>query len=225
MAELERSTPPRAVHQNTRAVLLASGGMDSTVLAYWMAARGIEASVAFFDYGQHCVDTEFSTLQQVLPTGWSERIHRIRLADLFSGSPSLLIRQPDLWNDQVIAADLILPYRNLLFLSAGAAYCATTGASKLFSAFINSNHAREIDATRAFLDSVDSLIHGAGGVQLEMPFRELAKADVARLGTELGVPVAITYSCQANATVHCGACPNCVDRLEALRQVSAAPVT
>lgn len=219
-----RAQTPSApmVPQNPRAVLLASGGMDSTVLAHWMADKGLSTCVVFFDYGQHCVDTEFRTLLEVLPPGWAERVHRIRLGDLFANSRSRLIREPDLWNESVVAADLILPYRNLLFLGAGAAFCASIGASLLFSAFINSNHAREIDATRVFLDSIGDLITETGNVQIKMPFREMSKADVARLGSEMGVPIAMTYSCQANANIHCGACPNCVDRIEALRQVDEA---
>ena len=51
----------------TTAILLCSGGLDSTTLAYWMRERDVEVVPIFFDYGQHCVETEWETLKCVLP--------------------------------------------------------------------------------------------------------------------------------------------------------------
>jgi 7-cyano-7-deazaguanine synthase len=75
----------------------------------------------------------------------------------------------------------------------GAAFAASRDASKLFSAFINSNQAYEIDATTAFLASAEGLLAGCGDVKLEMPFRVYSKSEVARLGVELNVPIARYY--------------------------------
>lgn len=52
-----------------------------------------------------------------------------------------------------------------------------------------------------------------------MPFRYKSKYEVAKLGIELDAPIGTTFSCQASAIIPCGACPNCVDRLEAIRQI------
>jgi 7-cyano-7-deazaguanine synthase len=120
----------------------------------------------------------------------------------------------------VIPSDLIVPYRNLLLLSAGATYAASIGYQTLYSAFINSNHALEIDATKEFLDGVTRMFGRIGGIKLEMPFRDMTKTEVALLGFTLGVPIAKTYSCQVSSKVHCGSCPNCVDRIEALSAVA-----
>jgi 7-cyano-7-deazaguanine synthase len=48
-------------------VLLASGGMDSTVLAYDLAHKGENIILLFLDYGQHCAEKELQTLKKVLP--------------------------------------------------------------------------------------------------------------------------------------------------------------
>lgn len=204
------------------AVLLASGGLDSTVLAYWLASSGIRFRCLFLDYGQHCASTELAALREILPSEFDGGIHIANIETLLTSSPSRLIREADLWQHAVTADDLSLPYRNLLFLSAGAAYAASIGAGALYSAFINSNHAREIDATKVFLDGVAGLLHSVGSVRIEMPFREMSKIDVALLGLALGAPVATSYSCQISATVHCGSCPNCVDRIAALSAAAAA---
>lgn len=43
------------------------------------------------------------------------------------------------------------------------------------------------------------------------------KTEVAKLGLELNAPIEITYSCQVNSDMPCGACPNCVDRINAIK--------
>ena len=49
---------------------------------------------------------------------------------------------------------------------------------------------------------------------------DYSKFEVAKLGIELGAPIGKTFSCQASPDVPCGACPNCVDRLGALKRLS-----
>lgn len=199
---------------------MASGGLDSTVLAYWLDARDIRYHILFLDYGQHCAQTELDTLQRVLPRDSKSCIHVASIGSLLRNSPSRLIREADLWHDQITAESLIIPYRNLLLLSAGAAFAASVGATALYAAFINSNHATEIDATKDFLDNLTVLFSAVGAVSVFMPFREMSKSEVALIGIELNAPVGLTYSCQASSTEHCGACPNCVDRTAALQSAS-----
>lgn len=207
--------PPR--HPGERVIALTSGGLDSTVLLYDLLAQGYDALPTFVDYGQHCVRAEREALRAVLPAELRDRMHEVDMRSVFAGSSSRLLQAADLWADDVRADDLILPYRNVAILACGVASAAARGATALFTAFINSNHAREIDATASFLDGVEALMAGAGAVRVEMPYRFASKADVVRRGAALGAPLDITYSCQAAAEVPCGACPNCVDRLEALR--------
>ena len=52
-----------------KVILLASGGLDSTTVAYKLAADGIQFVPVFFDYGQHCVEIEWDRVNEVLPAG------------------------------------------------------------------------------------------------------------------------------------------------------------
>ncbi|WP_161993088.1 7-cyano-7-deazaguanine synthase [Sediminibacillus terrae] len=195
------------------ALLLASGGLDSTVLAYKLLAEGKKIMPVFLRYGQHFADTEFNTLLDVLPPKLLSHIKVINIEDIFKGSKSRMIKEPNLWLDEVSADDLYLPYRNLLFLSIASSVAQTMGIGEVYSAFINSNHAKEIDCSKEFFDKLSGMLSEYGTVQIEMPFRDFSKADVIKLGIDLDVPIAHTYSCQANSTTPCGVCPNCVDRL------------
>ena len=210
----------RAVPQ-TECVLLASGGMDSTTLAYELAAAGRIFTPLFIDYGQHCRDTERATLSSVLPPTAIQRLAVVRVADVYTGSKSRLIEPADLWTTMISADDLYLPYRSLLLLSVGAAYSQAHGVKDLFAAFINSNHAHEIDCTSEFFRQLASVLSEYGGVRVLLPYRNLTKFEVLLRALELAAPVEATYSCQAASDIPCGACPNCVDRLDAIGRLNS----
>ncbi len=201
----------------TRALLLASGGLDSTTVGYQLVAAGVELVPLFFDYGQHCAEVEWSRVNEVLPSS-IQPPQRCNITDIFRGSQSRLIREADLWTEEVSDEDLYIPYRTMLFFAAAAARAQTLGILDVYTGFINSNHAKEIDCTATFMNALDGLTSTIGSVRFHSPFRYSSKADVARTAVHLGVPIGRTYSCQASAQFPCGACPNCVERLAALRE-------
>ena len=208
--------------QNTkksRSVLLTSGGLDSTTLAYWLCKKNIKFFPVFVNYGQHCAKTELETLRDVLPKRCSRLIKVVDISDVYMHSKSHLIREPDIWKDEVSYRELYLPYRNLLILTVGAAFAQSMDCKQLYAAFINSNHAIEIDCSVEFFGRLDSLLSSYGSIKLILPFRTKSKYDVAKIGISLQAPIGRTFSCQVSSVVPCGACPNCVDRLEALRQL------
>lgn len=200
-----------------KALLLASGGLDSTTVGYQLSAAGVEVVPIFFDYGQHCTDVEWSRVNEVLPADM-RRPERIDISDIFRGSYSRLIREADLWTEAVNDDDLYIPYRTMLFFASAAARAQTIGILDVYTGFINSNHAKEIDCTAAFMNSLDGLTSSIGPIRFHSPFRNSSKPDVARKAAKLGVPIGRTYSCQASARFPCGACPNCVERLNALKE-------
>lgn len=207
------------IKNNVDAVLLSSGGLDSTTLAYWLQKQGISFVPLFINYGQHCVDTEYQTLKEVIPSAFRESIHTIDISQIYQGSKSKIIIEPNLWTDNMVGDPLYLPYRNLLMLSTGAAFAQAYGYNRLFAGFINSNHAKEIDCSARFFVELGKMLSEYGSVRIEMPFRDMSKYEVACIGIDLNVPLGNTFSCQAASVVPCGACPNCVDRLEAFKQL------
>ncbi|MEP7457519.1 7-cyano-7-deazaguanine synthase [Phyllobacterium sp. SB3] len=197
------------------AVLLASGGLDSTTVAYELAEDGVDVFPLFFDYGQHCVETEWNRVNEVLPRSIRQP-ERCDISDIFRGSSSRLIKEADLWQEDVADAELYVPYRTMLFFAAAAARAQTLGILDVYTGFINSNHAKEIDCTAEFMNGIDGLIDNIGPVRFTSPFRFSSKTDVVQVAIRRGVPIGQTFSCQAASAFPCGACPNCVERLHAL---------
>ena len=200
-------------------LLLASGGMDSTVLAYKLANENKNTIILFIDYGQHCKDKEYTTLLNVIPSPFKNNIRIIKIGDVYKESKSRLIIEANLWKDIVVAEDMYLPYRNILFISLAAAYAQSIGIKDIYTAFINSNHAKEIDCSMEFFTKLEQLLFDYGSIRVNMPFREMTKTQVAELGLALKAPIALTYSCQINSDMPCGACPNCVDRIQAFNNI------
>lgn len=207
--------------KNPESVLLASGGLDSTVLAYWLRSKNRNFIPLFLNYGQHCCDSELTTLKQMLDSDMLERLQVVDISAIYGASQSRMIVEADLWNESITADDLYLPYRNLLFLSIAAAFAQARGCKKVYAAFINSNHAKEIDCSSEFFQRLAGVFEDYGAVEIDMPFRDMSKSDVAKIGIDLNIGIGRTYSCQVSSSTACGVCPNCVDRLEALANISA----
>lgn len=203
-----------------RAVILASGGLDSTTLCYDLLRQQIVPTPVFINYGQHCANTELDTLKQVLPHELLPLLEIVDVSDIYRGSDSKLIREADLWNEDVDYQDLYLPYRSLLLLTVGSAFAQSRGFQAVYAAFINSNHAQEIDCSIEFFEKLEPVLSTYGSIELRLPYKDLSKSQVVALGVELKVPLGTTFSCQAGSEIPCGACPNCVDRLDSLAAVS-----
>jgi len=198
-----------------QAVVMVSGGLDSTTVCYLLASEGIDVHPIFFNYGQHCAATEWAKVKEVLPPK-ALPPECLDISGVFKGSTSRMIVEADLWKEAVSDDDLYLPYRTMLFFAVAAARAQTLQILDVYSGFINSNHAKEIDCGTAFMNGLEELSKGVGAVRFHAPFREKTKVDIVQQALDLGVPIGRTFSCQVSSCFPCGACPNCVERLNAL---------
>ncbi len=204
---------------NNKVILLASGGLDSTTMAYWLLDKGIDFIPLFIKYGQHCVDTELETLKSVLPKTYIDKIEIIDISSVYKYSNSKFINEANLWEEEITADDLYIPYRNILILTLAASFAQSLKINEVYSAFINSNHAKEIDCSKEFFSRMEMMLGEYGAIKIKMPFLEMTKFEVAQIGIKVKAPIGKTFSCQASSEIPCGACPNCVDRLEALNNL------
>jgi 7-cyano-7-deazaguanine synthase len=109
--------------------------------------------------------------------------------------------------------DVYLPGRNLLLLAKAAVACAAGGIHRIAIGPLAGNPFP--DATAAFFGSMAASASLALGheIVIAAPFAAMHKADVIRLGNELGVPFALTMSCMdPRGGLHCGVCSKCRER-------------
>jgi 7-cyano-7-deazaguanine synthase len=112
----------------------------------------------------------------------------------------------------------VVPNRNMILLSVGAAMAIGCRAKLVAYAAHAGDHAIYPDCRPEFVTSIAqtlSLCHYDGGVELWTPFVYETKARIVTIGTRLGVPYERTYSCYSGREKQCGKCGTCVERREA----------
>lgn len=197
--------------------ILLSGGMDSTTLLWWLKARQQGPIHALsIDYGQrHRVELECAAR---LARRAEVAAHETLALDLaaLGGNP---LTDPALdvpTAESKRQRDTVVPFRNMLFATLAAAYCATKGIVDLYMAPVKDDYAAYRDCRRPFYDSLQqSLRLGAADDApwaIHTPFVELWKRDVVAVGLNLGVPYGETHTCYEGLRPACGACDACCER-------------
>ena len=215
----------------TRAVAIVSGGMDSTVLAYYLASGGYDLHLVSVDYGQrHARELEYATRTAV---ALGAR-HSIVAAPLAPHLPSALTGVGEIPHGHYAAENMratVVPNRNAILL--GIAWgIATADQAELVATGVHAgDHPIYPDCrpefiaalTQAFRLGTETYAHP--DLRIAAPFVELDKTDIAALGDQLGVPFADTWSCYQGGTVHCGRCGTCRERIEAFDQAGVTDPT
>lgn len=220
-----------------RALVLCSGGVDSTTLLA-RAVRDFGARNVYalsISYGQKHI-RELNAARAV-----AER-YRVcqRMLDLgaiFADSNCSLLSHstedvPEAsYAEQLEAAmgkpvSTYVPFRNGLFLSSAASMALSLGCSVLFYGAHHDDWAGNAypDCSPEFVEAMRRAIEeGTGGeLTLEAPYVTWSKADIVREGLELGVPFELTWSCYEGGEVPCGVCGTCIDRARAFAANNAA---
>jgi 7-cyano-7-deazaguanine synthase len=215
-----------------RVVAIVSGGLDSTTLAYHLAAEDHELAVLSFNYGQRHGPRELPCAEQAIADLRAR--HRVdvphHIVDL--RAVTQLLSASSLTNpDQAVPEGhyaegtmraTVVPNRNLIMLSVATGYAVSIGAEAVATAVHAGDHFIYPDcrpefiaaAERAFQVGNEGFVHE--GFRVVTPFLHSTKADIARLAGELGVPIGQTWSCYMGGDVHCGRCGTCVERIGSL---------
>ncbi len=111
----------------------------------------------------------------------------------------------------------VVPNRNMILLSLAVGYAITIGAKKVFYGAHAGDHAIYPDCRREFVAAMKRAIPVAdwAAVELEAPYLDLDKGDIAIRGKNLGVDYSLTWTCYKGGDKACGKCGACRERLEA----------
>ena len=223
---------------SARAVVLLSGGLDSTTCLAWARAQGFECATLAVDYGQrHRVELEAAERVARALGSADHRTVRIDLSAIGGSALTADIAVPKGRDEAGMAAAIpvtYVPARNAVFLATALGFAETLGATDLVAGMNAIDYSGYPDCRPEFVRAFEALAKLAtkAGVEgadftVHTPLMTLDKAGIIRLGVSLGVDYAITHSCYdpADDGSACGACDSCLLRARGFREAGMADPT
>src|SRR6478609_9222207 len=178
-----------------RSVVLLSGGMDSSVCAA-LAVRDTEAAALHISYGQRTEKRERAAFE--------------RICDRLGVKQRLVIRNEALSNAH--------------FLSMAVSWAEVLEAEQIYIGAVEQDSSGYPDCRPAYYKAFNAVIQEGtreGKIEVVTPLIALRKAEIVKLGLELGAPFDLTWSCYSREDKACGVCESCVLRLRAFQEANA----
>jgi 7-cyano-7-deazaguanine synthase len=214
-----------------RAVVLLSGGIDSTTTLAIAITQGYEAHALSFDYGQrHQMETEAA---RRVGDSLGVKEHRVAKIDMriFGGSALTDdVDVPKKRSETEIGRGIPITYvpaRNTIFLAYALAWAEVIPASDIFLGVNAIDYSGYPDCRPRFIEAFETLANlgtkaGVEGrrFQIHTPLIKLSKAEIIRKAVELSVDLSLTYSCYDPLPegLACGECDSCLLRLKGFRE-------
>jgi 7-cyano-7-deazaguanine synthase len=216
----------------TRAVVLLSGGLDSTTVLAIARAAGFDAYALSFDYGQRHVHELESARRVAAALGTAD--HVVASIDLRVFGGSALTSDIDVPKHRPIDSMgesipiTYVPARNTIFLSFALAWSEVLGAQDIFIGVNALDYSGYPDCRPEYIEAyermanlaVKAAVEGASRLRIHTPLIAMSKADIIRRGLELGVDYALTSSCYDpdEDGAPCGACDSCLLRRKGFQE-------
>jgi 7-cyano-7-deazaguanine synthase len=213
------------------AVVLLSGGIDSTTTLAIARAGDYDAYALSFDYGQrHKIETEAA---RRVADSLGAKEHRIAKIDLriFGGSALTDdVKVPKKRSETEIADGIPITYvpaRNTIFLAYALAWAEVIPAADIFLGVNAIDYSGYPDCRPEFIEAFEAMANlgtkaGAEGrrFQIHTPLIKFSKAEIIRKAVELGVDLSLTHSCYDPSPegLACGECDSCLLRLKGFRE-------
>lgn len=221
-----------------RAVVLLSGGVDSTTAAAVAKADGFEVCAISFDYQQRHRQELDAAARVADHLGIEKRlVFPIDLRLIGGSALTDSIEVPKDRDEDSMAGEIPVTYvpgRNLIFLSIATAWAERLGASDLYAGVNAIDYSGYPDCRPEFIAAFNEAANlatkiGVEGdrVHVHTPLADLSKAEIVRRATELGVDLALTHSCYDPSPegLACGACDSCVLRRKGFEEAGVADPT
>ncbi len=209
-----------------KAVVLSSGGLDSTVCLSLALQAGYEVVPISFHYGQrHAREVACA---QAIANYYGLKKHIIIDTDMRAIGGSALtddIEVPEGIEQREDIPITYVPARNLIFLSFALGLAEVEKAEKIYIGVNAMDYSGYPDCRPEFIEKFQDLADYAtkAGVEkkkivLETPLQYLSKAEIVKLGMKNKAPLHLTTSCYQGEEEACGVCDSCVLRLKGFRE-------
>jgi 7-cyano-7-deazaguanine synthase len=175
-------------YKNKKALVLLSGGQDSTTCLYWALSLFNEVEAIGFDYGQMHAKELLQAHKIAQDAGVAYRVLDVKglLAD------SSLTKHEDHNAQSGINSDLPASFtagRNILFLSVAASYAAGKGINDIVTGVCQTDYSGYPDCRRTTIDAMQNTIslgYGAGDFRIHTPLMYITKAETWKLANDMG---------------------------------------
>jgi 7-cyano-7-deazaguanine synthase len=224
---------------NIKAVVLTSGGLDSTTVLALAKDQGYAIYCLSFDYGQRH-RFEIEAARNVARFFGAEQ-HLILPIDLKAIGGSALtadIAVPKHRDDAQMAASIpvtYVPARNTIFLSFALAWAETLSAADIFLGVNALDYSGYPDCRPEYIDAFQTMANLATKaavedklkIQIHAPLIHMTKAQIIQTGDALGVDYGLTHSCYDPSPTGeaCGHCDSCVLRRKGFHTAGIADPT
>lgn len=199
-----------------QAVVLSSGGLDSSLTMHLLKKQGIEVYPLHINYGQLAEPKEWTACRQMCSDLGIRPPECMDLSGLRMFPSGLVNPNLDIHDDA------FLPTRNLIFLVVGAGYAYSKGLDAVVIGLV----ANPIfpDQTPAFVARAEDAIAEALGhrVKVLAPLIRLDKREVILLAEAHGLNLGLAYYCHRGGEKPCGVCISCRERIAAEKSVQGA---
>jgi 7-cyano-7-deazaguanine synthase len=216
------------VKNANRAIVLLSGGMDSTVCAV-LAVRDYDAAALHVSYGQRTEEREQQAFFAICDRlGIQDRLLVRNEALSAIGGSALTDRSIGVPESHDVGKDIpvtYVPFRNAHFLSVAVSWAEVLGAGRIFIGAVEQDSSGYPDCRPAYYQAFNEVIKLGtkdGRIEIVTPLIQLRKSEIVRLGLELGAPFDLTWSCYSREDSACGVCDSCVLRLRGFRDAGSA---
>ena len=195
--------------------------MDSSVCAA-LAVRDHDLAALHISYGQR---TEERERQSFLAICQRLKIHdrlMVRNEALRAiGGSALTDESIPVPDSEAIAQSIpvtYVPFRNAHFLAVAVSWAEVLGAAKVYIGAVEPDSSGYPDCRPAYYKAYNEVVRTGtkdGKIEIVTPLIAMRKAEIVRLGLELGAPFDLTWSCYSREDRACGVCDSCVLRLRA----------
>lgn len=214
------------------AVVLLSGGLDSTTALAIARSQGFETHALSFRYGQrHACELEAA---RRVAKAFGAKQHVVAEIDLRVFGGSALTADIDVPKDRLTSEMsrgipiTYVPARNTVFLSFALAWAEVLGSSDIFVGVNAIDYSGYPDCRPEYIEAYQRMadlatkagVEGRQKLKIHAPLIHMTKAEIIRCGLELGVDYALTSSCYdpSPTGVPCGACDSCQLREKGFRE-------
>ena len=233
-----------------RVMAIVSGGLDSSTMLWTILASGYDVEVITFDYGQkHKIEIGQSVkiIQQAqaffgrIITHWIVNMPHL-LGSALTGDGEIPKEEYDVESQKIT----VVPNRNMVFIAIAANYAIAGGCDEIWYAAHRNDQAVYPDCTNGFVHKMNLALYEATYEKpiVIAPFIDNLKTEIVSIGSKIGMPFDLTWSCydpvmlqggpatlpgdnisESDVYEHCGVCGTCRERKMAFKLASVEDPT